>query len=155
MSHVYWMGKSKANTFSLCKVGGETGYSAQEDLKSVHSYNMGEGRTIRVWFFLSCLPRPSLVLCALSSLDHNIRHIWKVIYISASKESTCNIGDPGSVPGLERSPGEGNGNPIQYSGLVNSMDYMVHGSIKESGHNWATFTFILLLKQPIKTLISL
>jgi len=34
-------GKSKANTFSLCRVGGETGYTAQEDLKSVNSYNMG------------------------------------------------------------------------------------------------------------------
>ena len=44
MSHVYWMGKSKANTFSLCKVGGETGYTAQEDLKSINSYNMGERR---------------------------------------------------------------------------------------------------------------
>ena len=41
-------GKSKANTFSLCGIGGETGYAAQEDLKSVNSYNMGEGRTIRV-----------------------------------------------------------------------------------------------------------
>ena len=155
MRHVYWVGGRVRQIPSLYGVRGETGYTAQEDLKSINSYNTGEGRTIRVWFFLSCLPRPSLVLCALSSLDHNIRHIWKVIYISASKESTCNIGDPGSVPGLERSPGEGNGNPIQYSGLVNSMDYMVHGSSKESGHNWATFTFILLLKQPIKTLISL
>ena len=40
--------KRKANTFSLCGVGGETGYTAQEDLKSVNSYNMGEGRMIRV-----------------------------------------------------------------------------------------------------------
>ena len=46
----------------MCGVGGETGYTAQEDLKSVNSYNMGEGRTIRVWFFRSCVPRPSLIL---------------------------------------------------------------------------------------------
>ena len=38
------------------------------------------------------------------------------------KESTCNAGDPGSIPGLGRSPGEGNGNPFQYSYLENSMD---------------------------------
>ena len=41
---------------------------------------------------------------------------------SDSKESACNVGDPGSVPGLGRSPGEGNGNPLQYSCLENSMD---------------------------------
>ena len=41
---------------------------------------------------------------------------------SDSKESTCNVGDLGSVPGSGRSPGEGNGNPLQYSCLENSMD---------------------------------
>jgi len=45
--------------------GGEIGYTAQEDLKSVSSYNMGEGKTIRVWFFHSYILRPSLVLSAL------------------------------------------------------------------------------------------
>ena len=64
-------GKSKANTFSLCEEGGETGYTAQEALKSVNSYNMGEGRTIRVWFSHSCIPGPSLVSSALSSLGHH------------------------------------------------------------------------------------
>ena len=39
---------------------------------------------------------------------------------SASKESTCNAGDLGSIPGLGRSTGEGKGNPFQYSGLENS-----------------------------------
>ena len=46
---------------------------------------------------------------------------------SAGKESTCNVGDLGSTPGLGRSPGEGKGYPLQYSGLENSMDYIVHG----------------------------
>ena len=41
---------------------------------------------------------------------------------SDSKESTCNVGDLGLVPGLGRSPGKGNGYPLQYSGLENSMD---------------------------------
>ena len=38
------------------------------------------------------------------------------------KESACNAGDPGSIPGLGRSPGEGNGSPLQYSCLENSID---------------------------------
>ena len=42
---------------------------------------------------------------------------------SAGKESACNVGDPASTPGLERSSGEGNGYPLQYSGLENSLDY--------------------------------
>ena len=41
---------------------------------------------------------------------------------SASKESACNAGDPSLNPGLGRSPGEGNGNPLQYSCLENPMD---------------------------------
>ena len=43
---------------------------------------------------------------------------------SVGKESTCNVGDLGSVPGLGRSLGEGKGYPLQYSGLENSMDYI-------------------------------
>ena len=49
---------------------------------------------------------------------------------SAGKESICNAGDLGSIPGLRRSPGEGNGYPLQYSGLENSMDCIVHGVTK-------------------------
>ena len=49
---------------------------------------------------------------------------------STGKESACNVGDLGSIPGLERSPGEGNGYPLQYSGLGNSMDCIVHGVAK-------------------------
>ena len=49
---------------------------------------------------------------------------------SAGKESACNVGDLDSIPGLERSPGKGNGYPLQYSGLENSMDYIVHGVAK-------------------------
>ena len=49
---------------------------------------------------------------------------------SAGKESACNVGDLGSIPGLGRSPGEGKGYPLQYSGLENSMDYIVHGVAK-------------------------
>ena len=45
----------------------------------------------------------------------------------AGKESTCNVGDLGSVPRLGRFPREGNSYPLQYSGLENSMDWIVHG----------------------------
>ena len=41
---------------------------------------------------------------------------------SDSEESACNAGDPGLIPGLERYPGEGNDNPLQYSCLGNAMD---------------------------------
>ena len=46
---------------------------------------------------------------------------------SAGKEFACNAGDLGLIPGLGRSPGEGKGYPVQYSGLENSMDCTVHG----------------------------
>ena len=51
------------------------------------------------------------------------------------KESACNVGDLGLIPGSERSPGEGNGNPLQYSCLENSMEIgawwaTVHGVAK-------------------------
>ena len=49
---------------------------------------------------------------------------------SVGKESSCNAGDPGSIPGSGRSPGEGIGYPLQYSGLENSMDCIVHGVAK-------------------------
>ena len=49
---------------------------------------------------------------------------------SAGKESACNVGDLGLIPGLGRFPGEEKGYPLQYSGLENSMDYKVHGVTK-------------------------
>ena len=48
---------------------------------------------------------------------------------SADKETTCNAGDLGLIPGLGRSPGEGKGYPLQF-GLENSMDYIVYGVAK-------------------------
>ena len=49
---------------------------------------------------------------------------------SAGKESTCHVGDLGLIPELGRSPGEGNGYPLQYFGLENSMDCIVLGVTK-------------------------
>ena len=55
--------------------------------------------------------------------------------VSNGKESSCSAGNLGSIPGSGRSPGEGNGNPLQYSGLENPMDRgawqaTVHGVTK-------------------------
>ena len=49
---------------------------------------------------------------------------------SAGKESACYVGDLVLILGLGTSPGEGKGNPLQYSGLENSMDCLVHGVTK-------------------------
>ena len=49
---------------------------------------------------------------------------------SAGTESACNVGDLGLIPGLRRSPGEGKGYPLQYSGLEHSRDCTVHGVAK-------------------------
>ena len=49
---------------------------------------------------------------------------------SDDKQSACYVGDLGSIPGLKRSPGEGKGYPLQYSGLETYMDRIVHGVTK-------------------------
>ena len=49
---------------------------------------------------------------------------------SAGKDSACNVGDLGLIPGLGRFPGEEKGYPIQYSGQENSMDCIVYGAAK-------------------------
>ena len=78
---------------------------------------------------------------------------WTVGFPGGSevKASACNAGDLGSIPGSRRSPGEGNGNPLQYSCLENPMDggalwATVHG-LQRVRHNWAislSFHFSLL-----------
>ena len=64
---------------------------------------------------------------------------------SVGKASVCNAGDPGSIPGLGISSGEGNGNPLQYSCLGNPMDggawqASIYGVVERAGHNLATTT---------------
>ena len=61
---------------------------------------------------------------------------------SAGKEFACNVGDLGSIPGLGRSPGEGKGYPLQYSGLENFMDCVVHG-VTKSQTRLSDFHFIM------------
>ena len=70
------------------------------------------------------------------------KHVFSINNSWLGKESACSAGDPGSIPGSGGSPGEGNGNPLQYSCLKNPMDRgawqaTVH-AVTSVGHNWAT-----------------
>ena len=67
---------------------------------------------------------------------------------SVGKESTCSAGDLGLIPGLGRSPGEGNGNPLQYPCLENLMDRgawwaAVHGITESGMTERLTLTYLL------------
>ena len=64
---------------------------------------------------------------------------------SAGKESPCSVGDLGFIPGLGRSPGEGKGYSLQYSGLENFRDYTVHEVVKsQTGLSDFYFHFMYL-----------
>ena len=74
---------------------------------------------------------------------------WWLICGSAGKESACNAKDLGSIPGLGRSPGEGKGNPLQYSCLGNFKDRgdwqaTVHGVSKESNTTPLLFSCLVV-----------
>ena len=75
-------------------------------------------------------------------------------YGSSGKESACNVGDLGLITMLGRSPGEGNGYPLQYSGLENSMDCTVHRTA-ESGktkklslHKYCSLYMVIFISLP-------
>ena len=68
-------------------------------------------------------------LCVLWLL-HCRQILYCFVHSSVGKESACSVGDPGSILGLGRSPGEGVGYPLQYSGLENSMNCRVSGATK-------------------------
>ena len=77
----------------------------------------------------------------LMSVVSEISHNGASFLAAPGKENAWNAGDPGSIPGLGRSPGEENGNPLQYSCLENSMDRevwqaIVHG-VARVGHDLA------------------
>ena len=76
----------------------------------------------------NCVRAKFSILLKLSSLQSEL--IMGFPCGSAGKESACNAGDLGSVPGLGNSRGEGKGYPLQYSGLENSIDCIVHGITK-------------------------
>ena len=71
--------------------------------------------------------------------------LWASL-VAQKVESTYNAGDPGSIPGSGRSPGEENGNPLQYSCLENSMERSLEGYTHGVAMSWtrlSDFTFFL------------
>ena len=88
------------------------------------------------------LPKPKIYLAPNLTRAVVEKHCSKFSHSSVDKESACNAGDPDSIPGRERSLGEGNGNSLQYSCLENPMDReawqaIVHG-VARVGHDLAT-----------------
>ena len=78
---------------------------------------------------------------------------WGFACGSAGKESTCNAGDLGSIPGLGITPGEGKGYPLQYSGLENFMDCSlqgssIHGIFQARVLEWVAISFSRGSSQP-------
>ena len=74
------------------------------------------------------------------------------LHSSVGKEAACNAGDPGSIPGSGRSPGEGNGNPLQYSCLENPRD---RGVWQATVHGVARVKHDLAAKLPLLLLLLL
>ena len=101
----------------------------------------GDGLKVNSLFRMYYVTLECLVTCSAW------RIAWDLGHGSDGKASACNVGDPGSISESERSPGEGNGNPLQYSCLENSMDggawwATVHGVTKS--RTWLSdFTFFL------------
>ena len=96
------------------------------------------------WWTLRLLPH-------MASVNNGAMNICVLVFSggSDSKESTCNMGDLDSVLKLGRSPGEGNGNPLQYSCLESFTDRgawwaIVMGS-QRAWHDWATNTYLFKL----------
>ena len=79
-------------------------------------------------------------LCHLHQQSRLIKSLQGFPDSWVGKESACNAGVPGSIPRLGRSPGEGKGYPLQYSGLENSMDCIVHG-VEKSHTQLSDFHF--------------
>ena len=82
--------------------------------------------------------------CFLSSFSSYFQKIWGFPNSSVGKESGCNVGHLDSIPGLGRPPGEEKGYPLQYLGLENSMDCIVHGMAKSQ--TWLSNFYFHFLK---------
>ena len=109
-----------------------------------HSLRVLLGKETYLYSMNSIMPLPLYF----SSLDLLLRTVSDILDFpggSDGKASAYNVGDPGSIPGSGRSPGEGNGNPLSYSCLENPMDggawwATVHG-VPKSQTRLSGFTF--------------
>ena len=91
--------------------------------------------------FLTEFFKKKEILSSVYSIDEFvIRQMTNLPGSWAGKESACNVGDLGSILGLGRSPGEGKGYPLQYSGLENSMDCTVHGVTESEMTEWLSLS---------------
>ena len=94
-----------------------------------------------------CLPPSSCGHFLCVCMSFSVSFVFTFIDVGIIQESACSAGDLGSIPGLERSPGEGNGNPLQYSCLENFMDRgawraTIYGVTKVK-YDWVTNTSLL------------
>ena len=107
-------------------------------------YGVAQSRTQLKWLSSSSSVYMSVSVC--QSVPAFFCYLVSIHYFpggSEGKKSACSTGDLGSIPGSGRSPGEGNGNPLQHTCLENSMDRgswqaTVHGVTKRVGHDWVT-----------------
>ena len=97
------------------------------------AFSLSSFTSIRRLFSSSSLSAIRMVSSAYLRLSIFLPAVLSSAYVHSSvgKESACNAGNPSSIPGLGRSAGEGKGYPLQYSGLENSTDCIVHGVRKE------------------------
>ena len=128
--------------------------------------------------FTIFLPSHTNIICQKNNASWTASHIWTLEYFlknkyllsiyyapspilrgfpggSEVKTSLCNAGDPGSIPGSGRSPGEGNGNPLQYSCLENLIEEgawwaPVHGITK----SWKRLSFSSPFSSPFLSLFK-
>ena len=82
----------------------------------------------------TAIPNESSKASSLSLLFNDFGNVRGSLIPQLVKNPACNAGDPSLIPGLGRSPGEGKGYPLQYSGLENFMDCIVPG-VQRVGHN--------------------
>ena len=97
----------------------------------VHLIILTGQRSLELLSGIKHVQYPNITMCFLA--------VWGFPHSSVGKKSACHAGDPGSIPGLGRSPGEGYRNPLQYSCLENPMDRgawqaTVHG-VARVGHD--------------------
>ena len=118
-----------ANTFTHWLILAKYIKRASELLDPQHYENTTYKKEFKEFFAVLCHPcfeNIQLKCCVQMFLEF----IWFIYLVLCLLGSTSSVGDLGSIPGLGRSPGEGNDDPLQYSGLENSRDCIVHGVAK-------------------------
>ena len=115
-THVHWVGDTIQPSYPLSS-------------PSLPAFNLPQHQGLFQW--VSSLHQVARVLSFSFSISPSNEYSGLISFrmdwlnlLAAGKESACNVEDLGSIPGLGRSPGEGKGYPLQYSGLKNSMDCM-------------------------------